>query len=161
MSNDRPSPSPPSSAPRAARDRDRDRDRERETLTPPAPEASASEQLTAAAPGALPLEPDLEALGIRCLGAWSLDKLGDLSVAELYAVAFDTGERDPAEGLMLSVADEIVVFTSALAAASAPEEWILERFASRLSTRAHVAAELHRRQREAFVATQRGAGGAR
>lgn len=91
----------------------------------------------------------LGALGLIGMTTYTIGKLGELSIAELFGITYDIGDSDPAFSLMQHISDELTTLQLALRSphASLPDEEI-ERVLYRLGNAAAVAGELHRRMLE-------------
>ena len=92
----------------------------------------------------------LGAMGLDGMTTYTIGKLGNLSIAELFGITYDIGDSDPGFSLMQHVSDELTTLQLALRSphASLPDEEI-ERVLYRLGNAAAVAGELHRRMLEA------------
>jgi hypothetical protein len=112
------------------------------------------------APAAVRARPDIAALKLGRIDDHDIEQLDKLTVAELFAIAFECGENDPAASMMTSVYDDLVVLACARTGEQTPTRATIDRVTFRAGSRARVAAELHKRQREALLAALR-QGGAR
>jgi hypothetical protein len=102
--------------------------------------------------------PDIAALELGRIDNHDFERLEELTVAELLAIAFDVGELDPAASLMTSIYDDLTILGCARTGARKPTSETVDRVEFRISSRARVAAELHTRQREALLAALREGG---
>ena len=110
------------------------------------------------APAAVHARPDIAALKLGRIDDHDIERLDKLTVAELFAIAFECGENDPAASMMTSVYDDLVVLDCARTGERTPTRATVDRVTFRASARARVAAELHKRQREALLAALRQGG---
>ena len=108
----------------------------------------AEKDASAAPLAEAPRRTPLARLGLGSVdGGWSTDRLDGLSVGELLAIVFDTGDADPAFSLMRHVSTDLTALPLAYAdkdAAMRREDVIA--VLHRLSMAALVAGELHRRE---------------
>lgn len=112
-------------------------------------------------PPAPAIKPDLDALELHRISSMDRDDLEDLTLAELYARSFDNHEEDPAQSVALLLADEMIVLGTAIDSSVPPSNEVLDRVFFRASNFARLAAELHRRQREALLEALAQQGGPR